>query len=162
MTWIEDASRAAEGNRFVWLSPSNQNWNYAVVQDLVVGAAAGAGIDLVSGKQYRITINCAAFHPHQPAGSSAFTARPILEYRYQDSNNQNVFAQLPAIDSATSQPAPHYPAQSWDGLGWRTVTATFTAPTTVHRIRDWPWPFRWRRGRRAKCPTGPITCRITI
>ncbi|MGI8604629.1 MAG: choice-of-anchor A family protein [Verrucomicrobiales bacterium] len=128
MTWVEDGTRAAEGNFFVYLHPSAQGSNHRVTQNLIVGDLPGAGINLVSGRSYRVTFNCAAFHPYLASGHPDYTVMPQFEFQYQNPGNQTVIGQMPLIDSATSVTVSPSAAQNWDDLQWRTVTGTFTAP----------------------------------
>jgi hypothetical protein len=120
--WIEDATRASEGNRFLYIP--------------VAGECSAQGLNLSNGaisscKTYKITFDGAGFdhlNPNGGVGLSAFT----LEAKYADANSNPILAVLDRrgfTDVQTGQPAqnPVIPS-AWNNISWKRMTTYFTLP----------------------------------
>jgi hypothetical protein len=120
--WIEDATRATEGNRFLYIP--------------ITGECAAQGFNLSNGivsscKTYKITFDGAGFNhlnPNGGVGLSAFT----LEAKYADANSNPMLAVLDRrgfTDVQTGQAAPNPVVPSaWNNLAWKRMTTYFTLP----------------------------------
>jgi hypothetical protein len=120
--WIEDATRASNGNRFLYIP--------------ILGNCSAQGFNLSNGivsscKTYKITFDGAGFdhlNPNGGVGLSAFT----LEAKYADANGIALLAVLDRrgfTDVQTGQAAqnPVVPS-AWNSLAWKRMTTYFTLP----------------------------------
>jgi hypothetical protein len=122
VVWIEDATRASQGNRFLYIP--------------VAGECSAQGFNLSNGiigscKTYKITFDGAGFdhlNPNGGVGLSSFT----VEAKYADANSNPILAVLDRrgfTDVQTGQPAPNPVVPSaWNSLVWKRMTTYFTLP----------------------------------
>jgi hypothetical protein len=120
--WIEDATRATDGNRFLYIP--------------VTGQCSAQGFTLSGNvvsacKTYKLTFDGAGFdhlNPNGGVGLSAFT----LEAKYADANSNPILAVLDRrgfTDVQTGQAAqnPVVPS-AWNHLAWKRMCTYFTLP----------------------------------
>ncbi len=120
--WVEDPTRATNGNRFLYIS--------------VTGECSAQGFNLSNNiistcKTYKMTFDGAGFdhlNPNGGVGLSSFT----LEAKYVDANGATILAVLDRrgfTDVQTGQAAqnPVVPS-AWNNLAWKRMTTYFTLP----------------------------------
>lgn len=127
--WVEDPTRAFEGNRMFWLRP------YDDPDTICVGHRLTNILN--PGTTYELKFNLAAFDENVPAGSTAIT-KPVTEITAWDPNSGTdgafVTSELPVSfsDGQTRDPVANtfgeFQLQDWDNLSWTTATTIFTAP----------------------------------
>ena len=139
-SWIQDATRAREGSRFLYLPPSDQTWNFCVGQTLTVGGS-GSGRALTTGKLYRVRYSAVTFNPNVPTGAGATQSMPAVEYGYTTTTGGSGFGELFNLrDDATGLPAAMSSASNWDSLNWRNYTGYVVAPavsSTSYNLTLW-------------------------
>lgn len=129
--WVGDAGRATDGNKLIYLKPSDQSWNYCIGQQIGVGTTASASTPLVRNRNYRIMFDCVTVNPALPDGVYASPMEPAVELQYRDTSNNTQFTELFNLQDTTTGLAPgNIPATNWDAPQWRTISAYFTAPQT--------------------------------
>ncbi|MEQ1744486.1 MAG: GEVED domain-containing protein, partial [Saprospiraceae bacterium] len=117
--WVQDASKATDGNRFMYLDPQKCMYKQMNISSNV----------LVPGKTYKICMDVAGFDQSQPNGGSG-TVEPVFEIRYYDAG----FSQLAQhnftsfTDLMTNATVSSVPISAWDNLNWRRLTITITIP----------------------------------
>ncbi len=129
--WIQDASRATDGNRFLYLYPTDQSWNFCIGQNIGVSSTTNASMPLRAGRNYRISFDCVPFNPSLPDGQSASPGQPAVEFTYTNTSGNSVYGELYNLTDETTGLAPGMmPATSWSSPAWRRISAYFTAPST--------------------------------
>jgi hypothetical protein len=120
--WIEDATRATDGNRFLYIP--------------VAGQCSAQGFTLAGGiisscKTYKLTFDGAGFDhltPNGGVGLSAFT----LEAKYADANSNPILAVLDRrgftdVQTGLAAQNPVVPS-AWNHLIWKRMCTYFTLP----------------------------------
>lgn len=140
--WVQDAARAPEGSRFLYLNHYNDPDTICTGQVFTVNNT-GVGHSLVQGQQYELTWQFAAMDKDTPGGSSSLLATPRAEVSYFASGT-NAFVvdelDLSLSDGGSSHfgnPMPSYTAQDYQALVWITATARFTAPSDQNNLTVW-------------------------
>lgn len=124
--WVEDPTRALEGDRMFWLRP------YDDPDTICVGHRFNSVLE--AGVTYQLSFNFAAFDEGTPGGSSTLTTKPVAEVTSLNSAGAFETAELVVEfdDGSTADPDngvfAEFPIQDWNKLTWRTATATFVAP----------------------------------
>jgi len=126
--WIESATRATNGNRLLYILPSDQTWNFCVGQNLTVGGPA-SGRQIITGRTYRVRYSAVAFNPNFPTGAGASLGKPAVEFGWTTPSGGSGFTELQNVrEDVTGLPATMTAAANWDSLQWRHYTGTFVAP----------------------------------
>ena len=124
-TWIEDSTRAFEGDRMFWLRDYND-------PDTICVGHRFTGI-LKAGASYQLKFNFAAFDPDTPGGSNSLVTKPIAEVMRND-GSANEIKELPVSFSNGTVRNPdagtfaEFPVSSWNNLQWFEATVNFIAP----------------------------------
>ena len=124
--WIEDATRAYEGNRFFWIR------NYADPDTICVGYRFNT---LTSGASYKLDWQFAAFDDSNPDGDPTITSKPIVEVMSRNAANTDWLYSEPVLNFGDGQTADpengnfvEYAVQDWDAISWTSASSTFVAP----------------------------------
>ncbi len=126
--WIESSTRSTDGNRFLYILPSDQTWNFCVGQSLTVGGPT-SGRQLITGRTYRVRYSAVTFNPNFPTGSGATQGKPAVEFGWTTPSGGSGFSELQNVrEDATGLPATMTNASNWDNLQWRHYTGYFVAP----------------------------------
>lgn len=129
--WVESSSRATDGNRFLYIKPSDQSWNFCVGQTLSVGGEGSTSRKLITGRTYRVRYSSVTFNPNRPTGVGATEGKPAVEYGWTKPDGSNGFSELQNVrEDSTGLPASMLPATNWDAIQWRHYTGYFVAPAT--------------------------------
>jgi len=138
--WIDSSSRAIDGNRFLYILPSDQTWNFCVGQSLTVGGPT-SGRKLITGRTYRVRYSAVTFNPNFPTGAGATQGKPAVEFGWTTTSGGSGFSELQNVrEDATGLPATMTPASNWDSLQWRHYTGYFVAPevnSSNYNINFW-------------------------
>jgi hypothetical protein len=124
-TWIEDSTRAFEGDRMFWLR------DYDDPDTICVGHRF-TGI-LEAGVNYQLKFNFAAFDPDTPGGTTSLVTKPIAEVMHNDGTG-NVIEELPVSFSNGDDRDPdagtyaEFAVSNWNNLQWFEATVNFVAP----------------------------------
>jgi uncharacterized delta-60 repeat protein len=138
--WIDSSTRATDGNRFLYILPSDQTWNFCVGQSLTVGGPA-SGRQLISGRTYRVRYSAVTFNPNFPTGAGATQGKPAVELGWTTATGGSGFSELQNVrEDTTGLPATMSNASNWDNLQWRNYTGYFVAPevnSTNYYLNFW-------------------------
>lgn len=69
-TWVEDAARAVNGDRMLWIGPPQAGSELCTIYNTPVFSAGDAALHLIAGNRYNVSINFAFFDPADPMASS--------------------------------------------------------------------------------------------
>lgn len=138
--WIESTTRATNGNRFLYILPSDQTWNFCVGQTLTVGGPA-SGRQIITGRTYRVRYSAVTFNPNYPTGAGASQGKPAVEFGWTTPSGGSGFTELQNVrEDVTGLPATMTAASNWDSLQWRHYTGTLVAPdvsTSSYNMNMW-------------------------
>jgi hypothetical protein len=122
-TWVQDASKAADGNRFIRLKTDPLlTYNACAEQSFSILAATGTSAlgKLVKGKTYTFRFKYAAFDPNDPTAAIAGNSQVIIE-------QQRGANAIQILDNSISSPIV-----SWSNLpnAWQTYSINIFVPST--------------------------------
>lgn len=124
--WIDDASRAYEGDRFFWLR------NYADPDTICVGYRFDT---LTTGASYQLDWQFAAFDQANPDGDAGITSKPVVEVMSRNAANTEWLLSEPKLEFGDGQTADpengdyvEYAVQDWDAISWTSASSTIVAP----------------------------------
>jgi hypothetical protein len=124
VSWITDATRATDGNRFIYL-PS-EGLCFTRLFDLAT--------DVSTCKTYKLCLDVAAFDANSPSGG-ATTSGFVLEgiyYNASFSTNEDIFKIKNFTDVSTNNAATNpMTISSWNNIQWKRITVTFTLPAAT-------------------------------
>ncbi len=124
--WVEDSSRAYEGDRMFWLRP------YDDPDTICVGHRFNNVLQ--EGITYELSYKFAAFDENNSGGSSTLTTKPVAELSsFDTAGNFGTTELAMSFDDGTvtnpnTNTFSEFPVQDWNNLTWMTATATFVAP----------------------------------
>jgi hypothetical protein len=112
-TWVQDAARASEGSRMVWLgSPSSSTETY-ISRPISVTGSGGPSTDLLSNELYHLSLDYDFFDVTDPGAHLGNTSTLTVYYEL----GMYMFMGDPDMPMLM------------DDVGTRTQLATFTGPT---------------------------------
>lgn len=129
--WIDDPSRAFEGDRMFWLQPYNDP------DTICVGGRVDGAIEC---SEVTFQFNFAAFDLNHPTGDSNTFSMPAVEIMSWDSASSSWAIETATInfdDGQVTNPATgeeaEYAVGDWDNLQWYEGTSTFKVPVLNNR-----------------------------
>ncbi|MBX7211912.1 MAG: hypothetical protein K1X78_26640, partial [Verrucomicrobiaceae bacterium] len=126
-SYINDATHAAEGSRFVYLPTGSCVWQYFGVGTTLPGLAT-----LTPGQAYTITVDWAAFDQATPVTPTPGETRfPAVEFRFQDAAGNNEILDLINqnwMDPRSNTVVTAKPTTAWSALSWQRARYQFVLP----------------------------------
>ena len=123
--WIEDSSRAHQGDRMFWLRDYND-------PDTICAGKRFTGVN--AGEIFDLSWYFAAFDPDNPTGSN-LVSKPVVEIMTWDSTASDWILSEPLMYFSDGNVTDYengivteYQTQDWDNLTWTGATSRFAIP----------------------------------
>ena len=136
-TWVQDATRASDGSRFVWLGPPGAPYNEAntyVSQTVPVLGTGAPGTALVAGAMYHLSLDHAFFDPNDPTNSMNMDSTLQIYYMLGNAMNMGDPNNPMLTDNPSTLTAlltDTGTTESWASVHWTQAGVDFQMPDTT-------------------------------
>jgi hypothetical protein len=128
--WINDPTRAADADRFVWLQHSKGNAT-TITQDLRYYTSGDSTTSIVGGSTYQLSLDFAYFDPGDVNGTNSMQSSLQVFYRLgTDLDDADPFTDTELLMDFGSV-SPWADLSGGSGLTWYNGSMTFTLPSIV-------------------------------